>query len=388
MSILFRGVKVDNNVVDVVDGIYMKKCTKCGHVKQVTEFVIRSDKFLLSSEYGYARKSYCTECKKAQNKKWRIANKEKISENGHTFYQKNKEKKRLYNKEYGVRHKEELAEKKHLYNQEHRESKRAYNREYREKHREELTEKERRYRLENKERISKRSKEHYEKHREESLEKNHKYYQENKEKLKADAKSYREEHAEECRANAREYNRKHKEERKAYSTQYREEHREELRQTALEYRAREDVKERRSVASRKRYAEDPRYKLELRLRNRLNRLLQDGIKTGSAVRDLGCSVGFLVMRLESMFYDHPETGEKMTWANHGKGPGTWQVDHILPTSKLDATDRCESLQLTHFTNLQPLWFGHNMRRRYQTMVEQLRDAMQDVLRRQAKAATK
>ncbi|KKN33836.1 hypothetical protein LCGC14_0799700 [marine sediment metagenome] len=75
---------------------------------------------------------------------------------------------------------------------------------------------------------------------------------------------------------------------------------------------------------------------------------------GSAVRDLGCSISELVMYLENDF------SPGMTWDNHGIGSGKWNIDHVVPLSSVDLTDRTQFLRVSHYTNLQTLWYEHNM----------------------------
>jgi hypothetical protein len=95
-------------------------------------------------------------------------------------------------------------------------------------------------------------------------------------------------------------------------------------------------------------------KLAHRLRERLRCALKRSAKTGSAVRDLGCSVAFLVKHIEAQF----TIG--MSWKNWGVGVGRWNVDHIEPLSKFDLTDRKQLLLACHYTNLRPLWALENM----------------------------
>lgn len=79
--------------------------------------------------------------------------------------------------------------------------------------------------------------------------------------------------------------------------------------------------------------------------------LKGGQKSGSTVRDLGCTVAELVVKLEALF------APGMTWANHGTD---WHIDHIKPLALFDLTIRSEFLQACHFSNLQPLWAFENM----------------------------
>jgi hypothetical protein len=71
------------------------------------------------------------------------------------------------------------------------------------------------------------------------------------------------------------------------------------------------------------------------------------------VRDLGCSVEELKTHLESKF----QTG--MTWENWGRGFGKWNIDHVMPLSAFDLTERAQFLIACNYTNLQPLWYEEN-----------------------------
>lgn len=85
------------------------------------------------------------------------------------------------------------------------------------------------------------------------------------------------------------------------------------------------------------------------LRDRLRKAIKGNYKSGSAVRDLGCSVDYLKVHLETQF----RSG--MSWQNYGNKHGQWSIDHIIPLSSFDLTDREQCLKACHYTNLQPLW---------------------------------
>lgn len=99
---------------------------------------------------------------------------------------------------------------------------------------------------------------------------------------------------------------------------------------------------------------DPSYNLSILLRQRFGKALKHGSKTGSAVRDLGCTLKEFKLYLESKF----QPG--MTWENHGRTG--WRIDHIKPLSKYDLTNPEELKQVLHYTNLQPLWATDNCRK--------------------------
>lgn len=101
----------------------------------------------------------------------------------------------------------------------------------------------------------------------------------------------------------------------------------------------------RSTYKQKRYSSDIEYKLAENLRSRLAAALRGQYRTGSAVRDLGCSISELRQHLESQF------SAEMNWDNHGT---VWHIDHILPLANYQLTDRGTLRRLVHYTNLQPL----------------------------------
>lgn len=118
----------------------------------------------------------------------------------------------------------------------------------------------------------------------------------------------------------------------------------------------------------KKKEDDVQYKAALTLRNRVlsavKREIKLGLhtkekrKAGSAVDDLCCTIPELIAHLESQFYPNPETGEVMTWENHGRCG--WHIDHIKPLAIFDLTDRKQFLEVCHYTNLQPLWYKENI----------------------------
>ena len=75
-------------------------------------------------------------------------------------------------------------------------------------------------------------------------------------------------------------------------------------------------------------------------------------KAGSAVRDLGCSIPAFRLYIENQF----EPG--MSWDNYGK----WHLDHVMPLSGFDLTDRTQFLEACNWLNYQPLWAADNIRK--------------------------
>jgi len=104
--------------------------------------------------------------------------------------------------------------------------------------------------------------------------------------------------------------------------------------------------------SKERIKRDLNFKLCVSLRSRLNNAIKKGQKNGSAIRDLGCTIEELKLHLESQF----QPG--MTWDNWSRDG--WHIDHVVPLSSFDLTDREQFLKACHYTNLRPLWAKENL----------------------------
>jgi hypothetical protein len=101
---------------------------------------------------------------------------------------------------------------------------------------------------------------------------------------------------------------------------------------------------------KKRKVNDPVYRAICNLRTYItyyckNIQIDKKFKTMDA---LGCTSQEFKQHLESKFT------EGMTWENYG----AWHVDHIKPISL--ATTEQEAIELSHYTNLQPLWAADNL----------------------------
>ena len=77
-------------------------------------------------------------------------------------------------------------------------------------------------------------------------------------------------------------------------------------------------------------------------------------KTGHSDEILGYTGKELVVHIESLFEPW------MSWENHGRGPGTWQIDHIRPVNTFPA-DESPSV-VNALLNLRPLESLQNLRR--------------------------
>jgi len=138
--------------------------------------------------------------------------------------------------------------------------------------------------------------------------------------------------------------------------QYRLDHKEHIRNLLKNYYIanKEYLNKKNSKNAVNRMKHDIDFKLRTRLRTRLNNAIRDNLKTGSAIRDLGCSIEELKVHLESRF----QPG--MTWDNYGFYG--WHIDHIVPLVSFDLSNREELLKACNYNNLQPLWAEDNMRK--------------------------
>jgi len=169
------------------------------------------------------------------------------------------------------------------------------------------------------------------------------YREKNKDKVKSDLDNWRREnksHIKDYEKNYREGSGR-KSEKKAYMEVYRKENKKALATHALNY-----VSEKRKI--------DVQFKLAGNLRARLNTALKKGNKSGSAVRDLGCSIAYFKQHLESQFQ------EGMSWKNYGRSG--WHIDHIIPLSSFNLTAREQLLKACHYSNMQPLWAKDNLKK--------------------------
>lgn len=186
--------------------------------------------------------------------------------------------------------------------------------------------------LKNKEKILKQCAEYRLNNREKRSEIGKEYYLKNKELLKEQRRTRYLKNREKTNKQTKEYYLNHTE-------QYRE-----LRIKNREYNNewRKDYK-----------SKNINFRIACNLRNRQYQSLKRKQKTGSAVKDLGCTIPYLKKYLEKQF-----AGD-MTWDNYGK----WHIDHIKPLVLFDLEDREQYLKAVHYTNLQPLWAKDNFSKR-------------------------
>ena len=102
---------------------------------------------------------------------------------------------------------------------------------------------------------------------------------------------------------------------------------------------------------------NPSPRAGLYAQNRLNKAIRTGRASAALVALIGCTLPFFLAHLESLCVP----GQSL--ANYGRGPGTWQVDHVVPRSAWgDLRDETQAKAAFHWQNLQPLWAIENMKK--------------------------
>ncbi len=103
-------------------------------------------------------------------------------------------------------------------------------------------------------------------------------------------------------------------------------------------------------------------RLPNRIRQNLGGRIRTMIRTAKARKIestmalVGCSIPFLKEYIQARFLPG------MTWDNHGRGEGKWNIDHRIPCSAFDMSDGNDQRAAFHYSNLQPLWSKDNLKK--------------------------
>lgn len=103
--------------------------------------------------------------------------------------------------------------------------------------------------------------------------------------------------------------------------------------------------------------DSPAGKVEKTIRSQLERIVDAGYrKERSAVNHLGISFEEACKYIESLWSDG------MSWDNHGKNHGFWNIDHIMPVKGegVDLLNESHVFAICNYRNLQPLWYEENI----------------------------
>src|SRR3972149_2932491 len=218
-----------------------------------------------------------------------------------------------------------------------------------------------------KEREKEYQREYYLKNKNKLLIQNKKYYLENKEKILKCNKNYYLENKDKIEKYRLEHKEKNKEYQKVYIlenkdkiAEYRSKNRDKILEIQKNWRIKnkEEIRKYDRKWRGERYISDIGFKLRSVLRSSVRDIIKRNQKSGSAIRDLGCSIDELKFYIEGQFQ------QGMTWDNWGViGTGKkWNIDHKIPLAFFDLTDRKQFLVACHYTNLQPLWALENIRK--------------------------
>jgi hypothetical protein len=107
--------------------------------------------------------------------------------------------------------------------------------------------------------------------------------------------------------------------------------------------------------SRNKYFRDRRkndisFRVTHNLRVRVNDFVKGKGKAARTIELIGCDVKYLLAHLSKQFTDG------MSWDNYGE----WEIDHIIPCSSYDLSNKDQQKVCFHYTNLQPLWKKDNL----------------------------
>ena len=154
---------------------------------------------------------------------------------------------------------------------------------------------------------------------------------------------------------------------KEYNRNYREANKEKIADRKKAYREANREKFSQSSASYyKKRKDNPLFRLIRNYRNSCLKAFRSigNKKNNKSLKLLGLKDWEeFAEHLSKQFYDHPETGEEMTFDNHGLYG--WHIDHIIPISSVK-TEK-DIIKLCHYTNLQPLWAKENLSKSNKTL---------------------
>ena len=92
------------------------------------------------------------------------------------------------------------------------------------------------------------------------------------------------------------------------------------------------------------------------LRKRVNKIVKRENKSKRTAEMLGMDYDAFIAYIEAQWT------EGMTWANHGRGRGKWNIDHIRPCASFDLTNAEHIAECFHHSNMRPMWAIENIRK--------------------------
>jgi hypothetical protein len=159
---------------------------------------------------------------------------------------------------------------------------------------------------------------------------------------------------------------RHKGKKLAYKKQYKKDNAERIKEYNKEYNARPEVKKAKTKYNREyernRRANDPLYDFKKTIKSTISRAITSRgyAKNSQPYLILGAEYKFVKGYIQRQFKDG------MNWNNYGK----WEIDHIRPMAS--AKNEEQTIELNHYTNLQPLWKNENREKNNKIINKQLR----------------
>jgi hypothetical protein len=102
--------------------------------------------------------------------------------------------------------------------------------------------------------------------------------------------------------------------------------------------------------------QDPLRKLQWMCGIGISRALTQGWYNDRRMKEW---VGLPANKLKEYLESQWEEG--MSWTNYGRKVKCWSVDHIIPPSSAQTEE--DIIKLQHYTNLHPMWFSDNIKKR-------------------------
>jgi hypothetical protein len=199
-------------------------------------------------------------------------------------------------------------------------------------------------------------------------EKNAKYYKENREDVISKVREYAEENIDKVKENKKRYYEENKEATLAKGDIYYINNLPVIKERAREYRL--THKDARNKHSKDRYDNDPAFKLRILVSTAIGKSLKN---TGSSKGDKSSSkylpytIEGLRTHLEAQFepwmsWDHQGKYDPKTWDDNNPTTWTWNIDHIVPQSKLtySSLDNGNFQKSWALSNLRPLSAKQNI----------------------------
>lgn len=109
----------------------------------------------------------------------------------------------------------------------------------------------------------------------------------------------------------------------------------------------DQIREKRTTYMNTKRKSDESFRIANNMRSILSYLVTGRQQTTS--KDFGGPRDIIRMHLESQFVDG------MSWANYGE----WEIDHIVPVSSYDQTDKVQLSKCWHYSNIRPVWQKEN-----------------------------